>query len=314
MKELKKEFDMSFDELMFKVGDIVTSMNRDVTEFTARGITSTDITAFETQGNDFEAFPPDFYYQADISIEVEAKNIARSECSTLIRKVSGYVQQEWGLKSPQYKKMGIKEFSKKSDRAFITIARTVALCAEDWLSTLSSIGLTQGLIDELKAKAQTMEDRIHGIAEKTEIRDLKTRERLEKANDLYAVMRQYCDVGKLIWEDVNEAKYNDYVIYKTVHHGLSKPQNVALTFTGTVTNEISLTWDPVVDATEYEIYVSQVNLGDPAGEFSRVETVPGSPFLEIIPGGFRFYYKIRAINPEKESDFSIEVFIEGIML
>lgn len=232
----------------------------------------------------------------------------------MIRKVSGYIQQEWGNRSPQYKKIGIKDFSKKSDRSFITIGRAVALCAEDWLSTLSSIGLTQGLINQLKDKVQLMEDKIHGIAEKTEIRDLKTRERLELANALYGNLRKYCDIGKLIWEDINEAKYNDYLIYRTVHHGLAKPQNVAVTLTGITTNQIQLTWDPVVDATEYEVYVSQVPLGAPKGEFERAETVAGSPFREVIPSGFRFYYKLRAINTERQSDFSIEVWIEGISL
>lgn len=66
MKELVKEFDISFDELMFKIGDVVTLMNRDSSEFASIGVSSTDISDFEAQGNQFEAFPPDFYYQADI--------------------------------------------------------------------------------------------------------------------------------------------------------------------------------------------------------------------------------------------------------
>jgi len=312
MQAIDKEFSMSFDELRMAVSNVIGSMNRDATEFAARGVTQLDIDAFETQGNEFEVFPSDNYYQSMISEEVEEKNTARKNCEQMMRKISGYVQQEWGLRSPKYKRLGMKDYQAARDSSFLYKAREVARVAEDYLADLTAIGLTQTMIDDLAAEAQTMEDEMNAINSKTELRDEKTQERVTKANALYSNLRKYCDIGKLIWEDVDEAKYNDYVIYKTVHHGLSKPQNVVAGFTGTTPNEIAVAWDPVVEATEYEVYSSQVNLGDPPGEFSLSDTVLNAPYLAIISSGFRYYYKIRAKNAETQSDFSDEVWVEGV--
>ena len=44
-------------------------------------------------------------------------------------------------------------------------------------------------------------------------RDNAAKERVEKANELYALLTRYCEIGKSIWYETNEAKYNDYIIY-----------------------------------------------------------------------------------------------------
>ena len=62
----KRNYTMSDADLMFLVGDFVSFMTRDETQFTARGVTVLMRTAFETLGNAFEVFPPDEYYLAVI--------------------------------------------------------------------------------------------------------------------------------------------------------------------------------------------------------------------------------------------------------
>lgn len=311
MQELEKNFSMSFDELRQTVSNVIGSMTRDATEFAERGVTQLDIDAFETQGNEFEVFPSDNYYQSMISEEVEEKNTARKNCEVMMRKLSGYVQQEYGLRSAKYKRLGMKGYQAAKDSSFLFKAREVARVCEEYLATLSAIGMTQQQIDDLAAEAQTMEDEMNAVASKVELRDEKTQERVTKANALYANLRKYCDIGQLIWEDVDEAKYNDYIIYKTVHHGLSKPQNIVVDFTGIQPNEIAVAWDPVVEATEYEVYSSQVNLGDPPGEFSLADTVTDAPYVAVISSGFRYYYKVRAKNVETQSDFSDEAWVDS---
>lgn len=308
--ELQKSFSLTYNALRMKVGDVVGYMNRDSAEFATRGVTQTNIDDFEALGNAFEVFPSDSVYQGQIKIEVDAKDAARQSCTLQIRTISGYFQQQWGNKSGQYKMLDIKNFTNSKDDGFITKARNVAATATTYLADLTGIGLTQGQIDALTAEAQTMEDKYHAIRSKIALRDIKTRERIEKGNELYAELVKYCEIGKLIWENTNEAKYNDYVIYETVHHGLSKPQDVTINFTGGTPNEIILDWSLVVDATEYEVYTSQVALGAPAEEFSLNQSVPINPFLEIIAPGFRYYYKVRAKSVDNQSAFSDEVWIE----
>ncbi len=151
MRAVERDYKMSNAELMFIVCDFVTFMNRDSAEFAARGVDAAAITAFETLGNAFEVFPPDEYYSALVTAEVEAKNAARADSYDKVQSVSGFFEQQWGLGSWQYKQLGIKGLFNTSDDKFKSVGRNVVAVANDQLANLTAIGLTQAAIDALEA-------------------------------------------------------------------------------------------------------------------------------------------------------------------
>ena len=310
MRAVEREYNISNAELMFLVGDFVVYMTRDATEFAARGVDSLAITAFETLGNAFEIFPPDEYYSAQVTAEVEAKNTARENAFALAQKISGFFEQQWGLDSWQYKQLGIKGLINASDDKFKSVCRNVVATAEDQLANLTAIGLTQADIDNLEAEAQTMEDEGHEIKEKVALRDSKTQERSEKGNELFSYVKKYSTIGKLIWENIDEAKYNDYIIYKTEHHGLSKPQNVAANYDPLEPLVVTLTWDLVAEATSYDVYYDIAETGAPAGDFEFLDNYPTSPV--VIPATYekRNYFKLKAKNDEGTSVYSDEAWVD----
>jgi hypothetical protein len=311
MNELKTDYNFSNDYLMFKVGDVVGYMNRDVTEFTARNITQVDIDAFEAEGDAYESILPDSYYRSQITIEVDDKNTARAACQIKARKIAGYVEQAYGPKSGQYKSLNYGSLNGARDRSFITGARLVAKAAEGYLPTVSTYGLTQGMIDDLITEAQLMEDKLHAIAQKEGERDIITNDRISAGNALYEKLVKYCTVGKAIWEDVNEAKYNDYVINPTVTQGLPKAENLMVVPDQGEPNDAVLTWNTVIDATEYEVYVSEVPLGEPYGTFSLASTVPLTQAVYAMTTGVRYWFKVRGKNASKTGYFSDEVFLDN---
>lgn len=308
MEAVKRNNNLSNSELAITVGNVVAAMNRDATELATRNVTQTNIDNFEALGNAFEIFPTDEIYQAEIGIVAEEKKIARESCEDKVQLISGFFEQQWGLSSPYYRQLGIKNLFNLKDAEFLVACRRVVQVAETRLTTLTTIGLTQSDIDSLDAEAQTFEDKIHSIFEKTAEREIKTQERTTLANNLYTELAKYAKIGKLVWENVDEAKYNDYVIHKTVNHELPKPQGLAVEIDPIVTNQANLTWMSVQDASEYELHASQVPSGAPEGEFSLVNTVTLPEDAQIIEPGFTYYYKVRAKNPEKVSDYSDVVF------
>ena len=182
--------------------------------------------------------------------------------------------------------------------------------AGDYLSDLSAQGLTQAMIDSLDAEAQSMEDEMNNIAEREAIRDIKTQERVDKGNELYDFVASYCEIGKIIWQDVDEAKYNDYVIYPASQSSLSKPQNLLAELDPVNIAPITLSWDLVADATSYDVYFNIAATGAPAGSFSLLNNFATSPAL--LPPIFekRNYYKIKAKNDTETSPYSDEVFVD----
>ena len=310
MKVVEREYNMSNADLAMLASNFVVFMNRDSAKFAVRGVDAAAITAFEALGNAFEVFPPDEYYQAAISGEVDLKLIARLNATDMIQSISGYFEQQWGLADFHYKQLRIKGFHIMTDNNFLVTCRNVVSVATEYLASLTAIGLTQSDIDALEAEAQTFEDKLNSIAQKKAERDDKAQERSEKGNQLYYFVKQYSTIGKLIWENVDEAKYNDYLIYRTSHPGLSKPQNLAATFDPLNPSPVTLTWDLVANATSYDVYFNIAETGAPSGSFTLLNNFVTSP--AIVPPTFdkRNYYKIKAKNDNDVSPYSDEVWAD----
>jgi hypothetical protein len=301
---------MSDAELCLFASNILVYMNRDSVEFAARGVDAIAITAFETLGNAFEVFPTDEEYVGLITIEVTGKNNLRAALLADIQTISGFFEQKWGLDSGQYKRLGIKNIHSSPDANFLVRAREVARVAEEYLADLSGIGLTQAQIDSVDTDAQSFEDKLNAISEKKALRDTKARERVEKGNELYSYIKQYSTIGKLIWENVDEAKYNDYVIYKTPGGGLSKPQNLTIDYNIINPGMITLGWDLVENADYYDVFYSIAETGAPSGTFNFLNNYPEPPAVIIPITGSRNYYKIKAKNDEQSSPYSDEIFFD----
>ena len=215
MKEKTKKFSLSFAELALLASKFVANMTRDAAEFDVRGVDDNAITAFEALGNAFEVFPPDEVFVGEIKDLTTEKNILRDTITDEIQLISGFFEQKWGIGSGKYTSLRISGLQKMTEGNFLLTCRNVVEMATACLSDLSPIGLTQGDIDTLEADAQSFEDKLIEINSKKELRDNKAEERVDKANELYDYVAKYSTVGKLIWENVSEANYNDYVIYKT---------------------------------------------------------------------------------------------------
>ena len=54
-----------------------------------------------------------------------------------------------------------------------------------------------------------------GVARGVSDRDIATESRVETLNNLYSLLVKYTGIGQDIFYKVNEAKYNDYVLYDT---------------------------------------------------------------------------------------------------
>lgn len=311
MKAIRKKFSLSYPDLAMFASNLVVSMNRDSVEFAARGVEAAAITAFHDLGNSFEVFPSDIFYVGAIEIEVDAKNAARETVTKKIQYISGFFEQQWGLDSGQYRQLRISKLTVSSDNDFLVAARSVVDTATLYLTDLTPIGLTQIDIDELETEAQTFEDKLNAVADKRMLRDDKARERAILANELYDYTAKYCAIGKLIWENVNEAKYNDYVIYKTSHGGLSKVGSVSLVEEPEHPDSITVHWGLVPAATYYEIQVSVVAIGDPSGDYSLAGTPANPPFLQPKPvGQTRNWFRIRAMNDTETGYWSDEAYID----
>jgi hypothetical protein len=310
---LQRNYNMPDADLCMFTSNLVGFMTRDITEFGNYGIDAADVTALETLGNAFEVFPSDEIYLADVGIATEDKDAALETLKLSMKNVTNRALNKWGDKSPRYKKFGVIGIGKFNDREMLFAARRVHLVGTEYLLQLADQGLTAAMLTTLQSDSQAFEDTLNELKDKQAERDIKAEERITKGNELYLIVAKYCEIGKQIWENVSEAKYNDYVIYKTVEHGLSKPQNLLAEYDPLNPPNITLSWDAVLEATNYDVYYNIANIGSPSGDYQLLNNYASSPASIPAILAKRNYFKIKAKNDTETSSYSDEVFVDVVV-
>ena len=304
LASLVRDYSMTDAELCGFAFELVSKMTRDITYFNTRGVTATDISDLETLAEAFQAFPNDEYYRADVSLAVQSKTSTREGMQVLIRDIVQCAIIKWGEQSPQYKKFSAQKMTSEGDKIFISTARQVVLVATNYLTVLSDVGLTASMISSLTTATDLFHSQLIAINDAQELRDNKTQERISKGNEIYSLITRYCTIGKIIWDDVDESKYNDYVIYHRQAEMPSKVQNVHYDM---ATNK--LYWEPAAYATSYEAQYKSFSPTGPNPDWSVIYT--GADLSVIYsPGVGEWLFRVRGININGNGEWSDELAVD----
>ena len=214
MKNIVPNFRMTHPELCMFVSNLVMFMKKDAIYFATRGVSMTNILALEALDNAYKNFPSDPEYAGLIMIAVEDKTKARQAAYIIAHDITGYFIQAYGVSSEQYKRITVSKFANSNDNNFIMLIRDLARIAEELLPELSAIGLTQSKIDSLAAAADLLASKVDAVADAKAVRREKTRERIEKGNEIYSFVTKYTTIGKLLAEEHPEVNYKTYLIYR----------------------------------------------------------------------------------------------------
>jgi hypothetical protein len=310
IKPLIRDYSLMDSELALYASDLVTFMTRDATEFAARGVNAGAITALGDKTDEFEAFPTDSEYKGLVTIATEDKDADRLQLFVDIRNITDRALIKWGENSGRYSRFDVKNLTKLSDKDLLFAARRVVRVGTIYLVDLTAEGLTQLMLTNLTILAQSFENNLNSLRDAISIRDEKTEERIILGNELYTLVSKYCEIGKVIWKEISEAKYNDYVIYPAEHSGLGKPQNVLAAYDPMNPPNITLSWDAVTDATSYDVYYNIANTGSPSGNFSLLNNYTSSPVMIPAIIAKRNYFKIKAKNDTETSVYSDETYVD----
>lgn len=299
--ELKRNYSMPDSDLTAYTQSVCASMTRDIAEFTLYGITTANIIALEALNDSFVIFPSDEYLLLETKTATDTKNMYYEQTLANIRTNATRVDITYGRKSPEASLFSLSNISKLSDNAFLTKAKLISKFLTDNLTKLATAGLTQLMINDYDDIVDNLEDAIENQEVTNKNRANATIERIEKGNEIFTLLSKYCDIGKRIWENVNPARYADYVIYGTASPTiLTPPANFIYTLA-----ERQFTWDIVPNATSYQIEESADQVvwtevyADQYNNYGYTPTVSGTK-----------YYRCRARNSGGYGDFSDIISIE----
>jgi len=273
-----REFGFAESDLAPKCEATHTLTLRDEAELLAKGFTSEKRTAFRVQIDDYKKLPTDNYWLGLCSSGTENKNNNRLIVEKGLRGILTFAENKWGVKSAKYKQFGAGSISKFTDDELLRCVRTAIGTARYQLADLASEGLTAAMIDQLETSNQTFDKSIDDQKTAERNRDIATDERILKGNQLYRSMVKICNLGKDIWYGINQAKYNDYLIYEGASGTQSKPLNPDSlgVLSGVVSD--ALTGNPVPSAIVSINGISVTAVSDPNGEFN-FDSIPEGIYI-----------------------------------
>lgn len=198
-----------------KADEFINLLDRDIVEFTDRGYSPAKKTELINARNAVDEFPSDEQLEA-IKIDLTAqKDNARRALEKTMRTILNMAENIFGFTSAKHKEFGASDVSRQPDAELVRNARIMIAAADKYLRELESEGLMTAKIDTLTSQRETLDLALDAQAKGISDRDVATEDRVETLNTLYRLLTKYAGIGQDIFYEIDEAKYNDYIIYDT---------------------------------------------------------------------------------------------------
>jgi len=212
MNEITRIYNLSDSELVQLSDKFKNLFKRDASKFEDYAYeTNSTISKLDELRAEFDKIKSDNWMQS----VVVAKNQRRDELSTELNKLLTSIRVRakviWGEKSAKYRTM--PALSKANFAEQVRIAGHYIESMENYMDELSKRNITQETLNEVKTLRQQLDTAIDECTESISNRDIATELRRMKGNDLWTFISELAEIGKNLYRD-DEAKYNDYVLYK----------------------------------------------------------------------------------------------------
>jgi len=214
-KEVIRKYNFSDGYLKQISDNTLILLDRDVVAFNDMGFTSTKRSDYVQTLKNFADYPSDEQLEGIKINTTEVKTVTRSELERIMRTIGLIAKIVFKEGTGKYKEFGNTDLTRQTDEELIRNAKIMSVSATKYLTDLASDGLTSLKIQTLDITKQTFDDAIDAQRKAISERDTATEARIELGNVLYELVAKYSEIGKNIWYDNNEAKYNDYIIYNT---------------------------------------------------------------------------------------------------
>lgn len=215
MRKLKliRNYTLSDAVLKQKADEMINLLDRDYDAFAERGYNAAAKDNFVEKRDFAASFSSDEILEAQKMILTERKDAARTALEKTMRTIFNMASDHFGGQSAQFRAFGSTDLTRQREAELARMYKTMVAAATKNLGEMAEEGLSQNLIDRLQLQGETYDTLIDEVAEAIYQRNISTEQRVDALNALYRLVAKYAGIGKDIFYETNEAKYNDYVIY-----------------------------------------------------------------------------------------------------
>ncbi|MGE0636449.1 MAG: hypothetical protein AB7G44_05685 [Bacteroidia bacterium] len=214
MKPVKRKYKMADAKLIQLADDLLGSAARDAAELANYGVDTAYTDAIEVLRDDFSNTPTDNELMGEMMDATDARNNKATQVRNAIGPIATRFRVKYGETSGKYRGLSIDLLSQQDTAELVRTGRAVVRMATQNLAEVGQ-GLTMVEIDALTLLVGELDILVDEQRTAVKDRDIAVDDRIKKGNSLYEAIVKLAEYGKSAWLNVNESKYNDYVITET---------------------------------------------------------------------------------------------------
>ncbi len=210
---MKKQFHFPYSELIQRADKMGPIVVRDQEQLAIYGFEPDTALRIQTKADVLRNLPTDEYWIGQQMLKTEAKKEVRTQLDELLSDFRHRCKRALGEDSINYKLFRFSRLSGMNDRDVIIFGKNAIKSTEGMLEVLATHHIDPDYLENFNDLLGQLDKALDAQAEMENIRTRKQSERMQLANELYQVIRDVCETGKLIWKGKEENNYADYVLY-----------------------------------------------------------------------------------------------------
>ena len=210
-----RKYNVSEADLYVTCMEAIRAAHRDIEFFTQYGYGLERLKAFKSQCDQFQTLPGDDELVGDQMICTEKKNLASEKLRTAIRSLMTRVAMKYHDRTGRYRKFGTAKLGDMSDPQLLFCGRRVARVARQQIDFLAEVGVNENVIQRVLDACSEFENALNIQQDKLHDRDIGVERRTDFGNKIYKELVVMADIGKDVWVERDNAKYEQYCLYES---------------------------------------------------------------------------------------------------
>ena len=210
-----RQYNFPDADLYLQCLERLKNAQRDIKKFEEYGYGKDKIMRFKAMCDKFRGLPDDDELVGDQMIVTDKKYQGAEKLKTAIRSIMTRVAIKYTNRSGRYRKFGTAKMGDMTDAQLLFCGRRVSRVARQQIDFLADVGVNENNIKRVMDACSVFENALNIQQDRVADRDIAVERRIEQGNKLYQELIVLCNIGKDIWAESDNIKYENYTIYES---------------------------------------------------------------------------------------------------
>lgn len=193
----------------------IVIIGRDFHKIISHGITPAILSELSSRNTAFKDLPSEYELSFRVEEATAAKSYLAAQIRTAIRTIYHRLNSQNVALPAAIQTLEKPCLEQLPDADLLSFARVLTQTILPLLPQLHETGLTPAMLTTLTAICQDFNFSIEKLRKTVSDCEIINAERVKIGNQIYEELMALCSKGKQLWDGINDARYNDYVIHNT---------------------------------------------------------------------------------------------------